>query len=421
MLTVRRIALSSLILSSTAFASETRVATLQGIEGIQDESDIFTYAGAASRYSLALLELGNAANDRAWATAVAPVNSTWHMGTAVNRHNWQSSYYNSNSSLFMQNRFMDAATSNSSSTADDRKFAKGDRSFDVFGAMSLSAERSFGFRLSTAKERSKSTTTSPASGAERSSDSLELALGYSIVSPSIIDIGLAIGITDRYKYQSSSAGSTDGIDLKSSLQKLDARWIANPQGSGYYAQGTLVNRSGKATATASNVSKSGKFSDQVLNLGGGYAYTKSESASKFFAGLNLYKTSSKGPTASGSGNSFATSISTSTETVKVDAQWLDASLSGEGKFYENIGAMFGTNYTFFGSYTEDDKITKTKTEEDITAPTDANLWSLGLFWATESARVDATISKTFLHNGPHFIAGNETSPMLGRIAATYNF
>jgi hypothetical protein len=413
---LRQLTFGSFMLSCTALASETRVDTLQNIAGIQDESDIFRYAGIAGRYSLALIELGTTTNSRAWGAAVAPVNDHWHLGAAINRHDWQSSYYTSDSSLSVQTRFMNVATSSSSSGASGI-FAKGDRSVEFFGAMNLSAERSIGFRLSSAKERLKQTTTAPTAVSEQLADSLEASLGYSIQSAFLLDVGLTIGITDHFKYQ----GTNDGVDLKSSMQRIDARFISAPQGSGYFANGSLANRSAKATVTSANVGKSGKFADQVLGLGGGYVYSKSESAAKIFAGLNLFKTSSKGPTATRSDQAFSSSITTSTESVKIDAQWLEAALSGESKFYENIGAMFGTNYTVLGSFTEDDKINKTKIEAEISSPSEANLWSLGLFWATEHARVDATIAKTFLHNGPHFIAGNETSPMLGKIAATFNF
>ena len=83
--------------------------------------------------------------------------------------------------------------------------------------------------------------------------------------------------------------------------------------------------------------------------------------------------------------------------------------------------MFGTNYVLYGSSVEKDNVNQSKTEAEIKSPSDAKFWSLGLFYAADHTRVDATISTSLLHNGPYFVAGNTTSPMLGRISATYSF
>ena len=53
---LRKIIAGTMVMSSVALASETRVDTLQNIGGIQDETDTFTYAGRVTHYSLALLE-----------------------------------------------------------------------------------------------------------------------------------------------------------------------------------------------------------------------------------------------------------------------------------------------------------------------------------------------------------------------------
>jgi hypothetical protein len=418
---VKKLAIPSLLFSSAAIASDTRVMTLQNLAGVEDGSDVFLYPSLASRYNLALIELGTSSNSYAYAAAMAPVSATVHFGAAVNRHTWQSSYNNSDSSLFMQNRFMYHMTTEATSGADDSLLVKGDRSVDLFGAMSLSSERSVGLRLSTAKERLKTSTTTPSASTEQSANTMQLALGYSVHGATHLDFAFTMDAGDKYKYEKVTAGSKSGVELASSMKRLDGRWIANPDDSGYFANASFIQRSGKAKITTSGSQKDGSFSDQIILAGGGYAYAKKDTATKLFAGANIYKTTSKGPSSSGTGATATSSLLTSTEQVKVNAQWIDAALSGESKFYENIGAMFGTNYTVFGSYKEDNAITKTKEEAEITSPSDANLWSLGLFWATDKSRIDATMSKTFLHNGPHFVAGNTTSPLFGRIAATFNF
>src|SRR5687767_10572784 len=48
--------------SGVAMASETRILTLRGVGGITDETDVYTFPGALPLYSVALIELGTAAD-----------------------------------------------------------------------------------------------------------------------------------------------------------------------------------------------------------------------------------------------------------------------------------------------------------------------------------------------------------------------
>jgi hypothetical protein len=417
----RNLAVSSILFSTVAAASSTRVSTLQNVAGLQDGSDIFIYPSLATKYSLALIELGTSTGNGAYAGAVAPISEQVSLGAAINRHTWQSGYNNSDTSLFMMNRFMYAMTSESSTGKDDNFLVKGDRSIDLLAGYNLNSDSSIGLRISNAKEREKSTTTTTSTSSERSANAMQVALGYSRFNSSRLDASFSFDVTDRYKYSKTTASTKTAIDLNSMTTRLDVRAYQNADGAGYFTNAVVVNRSAKAKMTSSGSEKDGKFTDQVYNLGGGYVYKKPENATMLLAAANGYMTTSKGGSSSDTGASATSSISTSTEQVKVTAQWIEASLSGESKFYDNFGAMFGTNYTVFGSYKEDNKITATKDEAEITSPSDANLYSLGLFWGTEKARVDATVTKVFLHNGPHFVAGNQTSPLFGRIAATFNF
>ncbi|MEI6398726.1 MAG: hypothetical protein WCO71_08145, partial [Pseudomonadota bacterium] len=156
---LRKIIAGTMVMSSVALASETRVDTLQNIGGIQDETDTFTYAGRVTHYSLALLELGTSDDAKTWAAAMTKLSPGLSMGVAVNRHTWQSSYFADENSLLMQDRFMFSALADSKSGADDAVFAPGDRSIDVLAGFALNDSDSFGLRLSMAKERAKVSST----------------------------------------------------------------------------------------------------------------------------------------------------------------------------------------------------------------------------------------------------------------------
>lgn len=200
---LRNLVVTSAVLSTTVLASETRVNTLQNIDGIQDASDVFTYAGLASHYNLALVELGNASNSDAWAAAVVPVAGGLNLGVAVNRHTWQSGYNNSDGSILMQNRFLYGATTESSSGASDNFLLQGDRSIDLLVSKSLSTGNSLGLRLSTAKEREKVSATS--SSTEQLTEALELSVGFSSHGSSNIDVGLTLTVDDNFKYKKQLA------------------------------------------------------------------------------------------------------------------------------------------------------------------------------------------------------------------------
>ncbi len=418
---LRKIIAGTMVMSSVALASETRVDTLQNIGGIQDETDTFTYAGRVTHYSLALLELGTSDDAKTWAAAMTKLSPGLSMGVAVNRHTWQSSYFADENSLLMQDRFMFSALADSKSGADDAVFAPGDRSIDVLAGFALNDSDSFGLRLSMAKERAKVSSTTASTSTEQTTSATELGAGYSSVGGSAIDVGFSLLLSDDYKYADVTAGSKTGAELKAKATVIRGRWLASAKSSGLFAEGVLATRSSKATVTKANVDKTGKFSEQEMKASVGYVHAPEGQSTKMFASADLYKTSSKGPKASGNADTFASTLSTSSDAVKVDAQWINASLSGEGKFMDNFGAMFGTSYTLMGSVVEKDNLDKTKSEAEITSPSDSNMWSLGLFWATEKARVDASFAKKLLHNGPYFVAGNTTSPMLTRISATVNF
>lgn len=412
---IRNVVAGSLGLSSLAFASETRVGTLQSIGGIQDETDVFRYSALVNNYSAALIELGTSANSNVWGAAMTKVDATKSLGIAINRHSWISSF--GESSVLVQDLFMAAATGGT-----DSRFAKGQRSVDLLGGLALGSNSSLGLRLSLANDRAKQTDNKANTSAEKSMSAQQIAIGYSSRGASALDLNLALMAGERYKASEKVAAGTTSIDLKGGTNvRLEGRWLQSASQSGAYVDGAILSRSAKATESAPAVSKSKSFSDQAIRIGGGYAYQESEKGGKFFVGADFVKASSKGPKASGTGDKFTTSISTSDKDLKIDAQSLSASLSGEGKFYDNFGIMFGGSYPLFGTVTEKDEIADTKTEQDLSVGATDEIWSFGVYWAAHSARVDASFSKKLLHNGPNFIAGNTTSPMLGQISATYSF
>src|SRR5690606_2687472 len=122
----------------------------------------------------------------------------------------------------------------------------------------------------------------------------------------------------------------------------------------------------------------------------------------------------------GSGGGPATpSILTEEKTVKRSSNWIETSIGVEAPVYGSLGILGGMSYAVFGSLKETNDIADTKTEESIPQTADSVLWSLGLFVEEGALRADASYSKSFLHDGPHFVSGNTTTPLLAQISMTY--
>lgn len=416
--------LALLASAPAAFATETREQTLQNLGGIQDETDVFAFPGLLPDYRLALIELGTAANTGVYGAAFmgqGPLAG----GLAVSRTDWLVTNPLAGSELSLLDRYL-TATSNASDNGPFLPSAT--RPVEVIGAFRAGSNGpAFGLRIAGATYRKAETADEGAKAAKTKilGEQLDATLGLSThLGRGALDSGLTTHLLSRQIHSESSPGVRSETSLKAKpTLNLLVRWLADRSASGAYVQAQAVKRSfeGKTETTASN--KSAKFTESLYAVEGGWAAIFKQNDAKVFVGAVAASTDSKGPTVSGQGGKSVPSYLTSEELATVKGTVVSGALSGEGLVSGGLGAMVGLRYKLFGSITETDKTSGKlrKSETTIDETPDASFWSLGLSYTASPVRVDASYSKAFLHNGPFLVSGNQTSPLFGRISATYTF
>lgn len=205
---------------------------------------------------------------------------------------------------------------------------------------------------------------------------------------------------------------------------IDGRWVANETASGPYVEASLKSRNFKASGTSGGRDFSGKFSDSVNSIEGGYVAVGGNS-SKLYTGVELLKSTSKGPTITTAavGSKAIPSYLANDEQAKLDALVVSGTLGGEADIVGGFGMMAGMHYVMYGDMTATDNTTNKDAKATVSFPetSDSTLWALGAYYKAAALRLDASYSKQFLYNGPYLISGNQTSPMLAKISASYTF
>ncbi len=406
------------------FATETREQTLQHLGGIQDEVDVFDFPGLLPEYKLALIELGTAGNTGVYGAAFAE-GQNLAAGIAVSRSDWLMSKPLIGDQLSLFDRYMTAVTS---STDSGPLLPEPARPVEIMGAFRLGAHGpAFGLRLAAATFRKADTTDEGAKEAKVKllAEQADVTLGVSApLGRGGLDTGLTSHLLGRQIHSESSPGVHSETSVKSKPSvDLAARWLYDREGSGPYAEAQAVRRTFETTTNTTASNKSAKFTESVYAVEGGWAALFKQNDAKVFAGAVLASTASKGPTVTGQGGKAVPSYLTSDQTAQIKGTIVSGALSGEAHASGGFGGMVGLRYKLFGTITETDKTSGKlkKTETTVDETPDASFWSLGLSYAASPLRVDASYSKAFLHNGPYFVSGNATTPLFGRISASYAF
>lgn len=404
------------------WATETREQTLQHLGGIQDETDVFNFPALLPEYKLALLELGTSSNTGVYGAAFAGSGSV-SAGVAVSRSDWLTTTPLVGSELSLYDRFVAAVTD----TADSGPFLpEPARPIEILAAYRLSAHGpALGLRIAAATFKKSAADDAATTKSKTLAEQLDLGLGFSMgLGRGGLDAGLTSHLVARQVRSESSPGVTSETTVKTKPNiDLLVRWLADRQASGPYAQVEILKRSFSAATKATVSNKSSQFSESFYSLEGGWAALFKQNDAKIFAGAIIASTNSKGPTVTGTGGKSVPSYLSFDETDEVKATVVSGALSGEGNISGGFGAMVGMRYNLFGTITESDKTSGSmkKTETTFDETPDASFWSLGLSYTASPLRVDASYSKAFLHNGPYFISGNTTTPLFGRISASYAF
>ncbi len=414
-----------LFASAPAQATETRVQALQGQAGVQDETDIFRYPALATSYNLALAELGTAANTNVYGAAIGG-NGAFAGAIAVSRSDWllDGGVLGTDRSLF--ERYEGAL----SSTANNGPFLVGaKRPIELIGAMKLGkAGPAIGLRIALATHRRREETGEGATKrtVKQLAEQVDVTLGISgPAGGGNYDAGVTTHALARQERAESAPGVSSGASVKKkSGGQLSGRYIFDRDGFGPYVEGTFMKRGFTANVKNAAGTKSSDFLEQLIAVEGGWAAQFTQREAKGYGGLILAQTNSRGPTVTGQGGSVAPSFLTRDDaSASIKSTILSASLAGEGLISGGFGARAGLRYALYGTTVETDKTSGSlrKVETTIDETPDGSFWTLGAYYKEGPLVFDALYSKAFLHNGPYFVSGSATSPLFGRLSASYAF
>lgn len=411
------------ILAAAAHATETRVQTLRGVGGIEDETLVFAYPGMISKYKVALVELGTAASTEAYAAAFTDVGGL-SLGAAVSRTTWLFSNIQLGTSVSLFDRYETAMLDLTTAVATRDPYLHAPfRPIELLAGFNIGAG-TLGIRFSYADYKNKQDTQTGGvtTTTNQTAQQMELAVGFHTDAVGPLDIALTLDPTEAQKRTDSANSTESSTSVKgSSIMLVDVRWLSTDTASSPYVKAKMLTRSYKASGTSGGRDFSGKFSDAVNTLEGGYVGIASNKTAKLFTGLELAQYSSKGPSVTGTGTKTVPSYLSNDESVKLDATVINGSLSGEADVAGGFGAMAGMKYVMFGDVTEKDNTTNKNLKTTVSFPetSDATLWSLGVYYKADALRIDASYAKDILYNGPNFISGNVTPNFIGRISASY--
>jgi hypothetical protein len=458
--------------SQAALASEVRVKTRAQPAGIDDEVMVFTYPSLATKHSLALAEFGTAANQEAYALGLTQT-SFGALGVAISRDQSVFTYVNPNTYSTNDN---DLVAHHFQRYSFARKFSAGSadiqprRPIDLFYALPMEGDKGFGVRLTLAGDTDNVQTT--AGKVEGSASQADLALGFHMpVSTGRMDLSVNAGLIGKLEESNTPTGGqkTSGKYDRGLSLKLNGRWVETAAtGAKPYAKVGLQFEQPKIEASAGGQSQSKKAKDLAFDMQAGALYAPSDRV-ELNAGLGVFYMQSEGPFAlaapaannnnnnNGAGtpanstanaarvgmqdgagtpaaaDATANAIRNGTENVTATFAGPRATRKGYGLILnggaealvtDNVGALAGLTYLVWGRLETKDKAAQgePKYTTNLGETSDADLFALGLFYKREAFRVDASAAiKNFIHNGPNFITGGVTAPIIAQFAASYRF
>jgi hypothetical protein len=435
-----------------AQGSEVRVRALSAPAGIDDEAKVFLYPSLVTKYSLALAEFGTAADQEAYAMAIAKV-STFSLGAAISRDASLYSYFNPSSNWSDDNDFLSYNFANFSL---NRRFASSmaaqpRRPVDLMFGMGLEGDKSFGLRLTLAGDTREVKGDSGKSTGN--SEQVDVRAGLSMpASTGRMDLSLGLGVMGKQEVKVSPANGDANIERYERGLSVNAsgRWVStSAEKAKPFVKAGLTWANPKTKAKGTNT-KTKTGSELFLDAQAGYQYIPTEAVLLTGHGGAFYMKSegnyalssalaapAQPPVAgqpepqaaaldlSGAqSGSYRVSAVDSDEKAKVTGYGLAIGGGAEGLVTESVGLLVGMNYLVWGRVETKDGNSKDKSQYTTNLPEtpDSGLWSLGMFYKRQSFRADGIMTlKRFVHNGPYFVTGTATAPIVAQFAASYVF
>jgi len=414
----RSIAVStSLLLSSHAFASETRTSVI-GKNAVKDNTDLFLYPTSALDKEFVLAEIGTAGSTQAYGLISKKIGSG-QLAVAFSHHSSLLTNQNYGAAVSLADAWLNGNTSNTNAAF---LLPNPERPIDIVYALKMGKNR-LGFGLSMAGYKSTSSNGSgPTASTTSEASQMVLNIGYRLAGKNPLDISFKTTLVgDLSRKIKTAAGTTENsFDESTKRFALTVRSIKKRS---HYGLIEIESRKPDLVNSTATTDKKAVIDETMINLSGGAILSPMETT-LIYAGIGMSFLKSKGPVIPTAGAAAAPSFATTDDQVTIDTKAIGANIGLESKVSESFGIMGGMSYALWGRIVRTDKITANdpKTEVSITQTPDAALWALGLYYKADALRIDASYANSFLYAGPFFISGNAragTAPMFTQISMTY--
>ena len=433
-----------LSISSPAFATEARNNVLANPAGLDDEVHVFSFPSLVNRYSLALAELGNVGNGESYVAAFTQT-SAGSFGVALRRDQSVFNYFDANT-LNANDPDLVAKTIghyrlNTKFAARETGGVSPRRPIDLFYGLPLGEDKGFGVRLTLAGDTNE-VNLETTGKTKKDAQQADLTFGYHMpVSTGRLDLALRVGLVGKIEVANeppNGAPKTAAVYNRNLAVRASGRYVeiknANLKP---YVKGSLDYQAPDVQNTAANKTETKKGKDLVFDVQAGGLFAPKENV-QLNGGGALFYFDSEGPYSLSAPTAPAglsvdqaiqrgvekTTATTVDGKTKRSGYGVLANLGAEALVSESFGVMTGLHYTLWGRLTTKDDFTagKPKYTTNLAETSDNELFGFGVFYKREALRIDAAAEvRNFLHNGPNFITGATTAPILGQISGSYRF
>lgn len=440
--------LLALAVATPALATEVRSFSLGNPAGLDDEVQVFTYPSLVNRYSLVLGELGTrgagfkqVGTRKAYIAAMTQT-SAGSFGVALSREQSLFTFFDTELLSANDPDFV-AVTLARYSLGNKYAGTQTDfdpaRPIDLFYGLPLGEDQGWGVRLTLAGDTDETKT--EAVSTKKNAEQLDLHLGYHMpVGTGRLDLGLKVGVLGKAEIETQATNGPKaedlydrGLPLRLSARVVEIRDAAFKPF--YKASLGYATPALKPVGPNNPQAKKRKGKEFDIDVQGGVIASPTERV-QLNAGVSGFMFQSEGPytlAKAAADPDLQTSLRNGTELVDFTAAdgktkrkgyGLVATFGAEALATESFGLLTGVKYSLWGRLVTEDGISagKPKYTTNLAETTDGDLWAFGLFFKRDAFRVDASAAiKNFLHEGPNFITGGRTDPLLAQIAGSYRF
>ena len=409
--------------AENTLASQARLQAMGHPAGIEDETRVFRFPSTLRRFSLAMVELGTAEDKEAYGGFI----KSWEshsFGLILSR----TAFLITEPDLPTLSLIDNWLAKGASNTDEQSILPSLDRAIEMLYGFETGYNLSLAFYLGFADlQNERKATTGTRSRIAEVGEQLDLGIGLSLGTQQQTDLSLKYGISGKLEQtvedDSSRIEHTFTRDNSTTLSVRHRR----PQGKHdvVFTELHFTNRTATGTEERAGQIHRGSFAEHLLQLEAGYI-SKSKPDTFIVGSLGGIWINSSGPLiADGTGvtsdQPAQPSLHSTANRLKRIANWIYGGIGFETAVQDRWGLLGGINYVLWGASRTEDQLSSGEpvSSGSLRATSDANLWSMGLYFEEKVWRVDATFTKSLLYNGPHFVSGSPTPHPLTRLSVSY--